>query len=59
MIRLLVPAADDVAELIDALHAAADACADRAPDLARKRRALADQFVDALDALPRPIPFQE
>jgi hypothetical protein len=59
VIRLYLPAADDVAELVDALLAAADACELRAPALAQKRRALADQLGDALDHLPTPIPFQE
>lgn len=59
MIRLLLPAADDVAELVDALLEAADTCQTRAPDLADRRRALADQLGDALDHLPQPVPFQE
>lgn len=59
MIRLHLPAADDVAELVDALLAAADACELRAPLLAQKRRSLADQLGDALDQLPQPNPFQE
>ena len=59
MISLRLPGADEVAELVDALLAAADACQPHAPELARKRRALADQLGDALDNLPRPIPFKE
>ncbi|MEC3993975.1 hypothetical protein VSR01_10640 [Actinacidiphila sp. DG2A-62] len=59
MIRLLLPAADDVAELVDALLTAAEACEHHAPDLAARRRALADQLGDALDHLPRPIPMPD
>ncbi|MEE4540959.1 hypothetical protein V2S66_03125 [Streptomyces sp. V4-01] len=54
MIRLLLPAANDIAELVDALLDAADTCQTRAPDLAARRRALADQIGDALDQLPTP-----
>lgn len=46
---------DDVAEIVDALHDGADACAPHAPALAAKRRALANAIGDALDQLPRPI----
>lgn len=59
MIAIRLPAPDDVAELVDALLAAATACEPHAPELARRRRALADQLGDALDNLPRPIPFKE
>jgi len=44
----------DIAELVDSLHDAADACAPHAPTLARKRRALANSIGDALDSLPKP-----
>ncbi|WP_433893062.1 hypothetical protein [Streptomyces sp. CA-111067] len=57
MISLRLPAAADLAELVDALLAAADVCEDRAPELAARRRALADDLGDGLDALPQPIPM--
>lgn len=59
MIHLMMPTADDVAEIVDALLDAADACQTRAPDLAARRRTLADQLGDALDHLPRPIPMPD
>jgi hypothetical protein len=59
VIALWLPCADDVAELVDALLEAADTCQTRAPDIAARRRALADQLGDALDHLPQPTPFQE
>lgn len=54
MIAIRLPSADDVAELVDALLAAADVCEHRAPDLAARRRALAEDIGDALDRLPQP-----
>jgi hypothetical protein len=54
VICLLLPGADDVAELIDSLHDGADACEPHAPALAAKRRALANAIGDELDRLPRP-----
>jgi hypothetical protein len=59
VISLRLPSADDAAGLVDALLAAADACENRAPALAHRRRALADQLGDALDHLPTPNRFQE
>lgn len=59
MIRLLIPAADDVAELVEALLVAADTADARAPAQAARWRGLAHDLGDALDNLPRPIPFQE
>lgn len=54
MISLRLPSADDAAELVDALLTAADTCEHRAPDLAVRRRVLAHEIGDALDALPTP-----
>lgn len=54
MISLRLPAADDLAEIVDALLTAADECEHRAPELAARRRALAHQIGDALDDLPKP-----
>ncbi|WP_431784371.1 hypothetical protein [Streptomyces chumphonensis] len=45
-------APDDVAELVEALLTAADACEPTAPELAAVRRELADVLGDALDTLP-------
>lgn len=59
MISLRLPAADDLAELVDALLTAADADEHRAPELAARRRRLADDLGDALDQLPQPQPFRE
>lgn len=59
MIRLQLPAADDVAELVEALLAAADTRDDHAPAQAARWRDLANDLGDALDALPRPITYQE
>lgn len=54
MIRLDLPSPDDAAELVDSLLDAADACQSHAPQLAAKRRQLADSIGDALDTLPQP-----
>jgi hypothetical protein len=54
MISLRLPAADDAAELVEALLAAADARKDRTPVLAARWRTLAHQIGDALDTLPKP-----
>lgn len=54
MIALRLQGPDDVAELIEALVLAADACEDQAPALAARRRAFADALGDGLDALPSP-----
>ncbi|MBP2583360.1 hypothetical protein J3A78_003838 [Streptomyces sp. PvR006] len=51
---LRLPGPDDVADLIEALHTAADAVEERAPELAAARRTLADSFGDELDRLPQP-----
>lgn len=51
-------AADDVAECVEALLVAAEACEPTAPELATRRRLLADQLGDALDSLP-PVPPRE
>lgn len=59
MISLRLPTPDDLAEIVDALLMAADACEHRAPVLAARRRALADQLGDALDHLPRTTPMPE
>ncbi|MFI8254114.1 hypothetical protein [Streptomyces filamentosus] len=53
-VLLRLPGPDDVAELVEALHTAADAVEERAPELALARRALADLFGDELDRLPQP-----
>lgn len=52
MIRLDLPGPDDLAEVIDSLLTAADACEPRAPRLAVKRRELAEAIGDAMDQLP-------
>lgn len=59
MISLRLPAADDLAEIVDALLAAADAVEHRAPELAARRRHLANDLGDALDNLPQPPQFRE
>ncbi|MFI1472077.1 hypothetical protein [Streptomyces wuyuanensis] len=50
---------DDVAEVVDSLLDAADACEPHAPRLAEKRRCLAEQLGDALDVLPKPTDQEE
>lgn len=59
MISLRLPAADDLAELVLALLDGADHCEGYAPELADRRRAMADELGDALDALPHPIPMPD
>jgi len=54
MIRLHLPGPDDLAEVVDSLLDAADACEGHAPHLAAKRRALAEVIGDALDLIPPP-----
>ncbi|WP_262702006.1 MULTISPECIES: hypothetical protein [Streptomyces] len=54
MLRLDLPGPDDAAEIVDALLAAADRCETSAPELAARRRTLAEHIGDGLDALPRP-----
>jgi len=54
MIRLILPAADDAAEIIEALVAAAETRDGRAPAQAARWRQLADDLGDALDTLPCP-----
>lgn len=54
MIRLLLPCANDLAEIVDALLASADAVEARSPEIARARRTLANKLGDALDTLPKP-----
>lgn len=54
MIRLHLPGPDDLAEVVDSLLDAADACEQHAPNLAAKRRALAESIGDALDLIPTP-----
>lgn len=49
-------AADDVAECVESLLVAAEACEPTAPILAARRRLLADQLGDALDTLPAAQP---
>ena len=46
--------APDVAEVVNALLAAADTAEPHAPDLATRCRYLAHQLGDALDTLPAP-----
>jgi hypothetical protein len=59
VIRLALPAADDLAEMVEALLAAADTRDTTAPTQAARWRDLADAVGDALDHLPQPIPFRE
>lgn len=54
MIRVHLPGPDDLAEIVDALLTAADHAETHAPDLAARRRQLADSIGDALDQLPTP-----
>lgn len=54
MISLLLPAVDDLAEVVEALLTAADTRDRHAPTQARRWRALADEIGDALDTLPAP-----
>lgn len=56
MIILRLPGPDDLAEVIDSLLDAADACEGHAPHLAAKRRDLAHALGDGLDALPQTTP---
>ncbi|MFJ8992656.1 hypothetical protein ACIRQH_19945 [Streptomyces sp. NPDC102279] len=51
---LKLPTGTDAAELVEALHVAADARDDTAPELATRWRTLANDIGDALDALPKP-----
>lgn len=44
---------DDITEIVESLLVAADQADDHAPQLAERRRVLADQLGDALDELPR------
>lgn len=59
MIRLHLPAVDDVAELVEALLAAADTRDTHAPTQAARWRDLANDLGDALDALPQPTTHEE
>jgi hypothetical protein len=59
VISLRLPAADDVAELVEALLAAADTRDTTAPTQAARWRDLANDLGDALEHLPQPIPFRE
>lgn len=54
MIILRLPAADDAAEIVEALLAAADSREVAAPPQAARWRQLACDMGDALDALPQP-----
>jgi hypothetical protein len=54
MIRLHLPAADDAAELVEALLTAADTRDESAPAQAARWRGLACDIGDALDTLPQP-----
>ncbi|MDX3831357.1 hypothetical protein [Streptomyces europaeiscabiei] len=47
---------DDLAEIVEALLAAADTRANHAPAQAERWRTLAHDFGDALDQLPQPTP---
>lgn len=44
----------DASELVEALHIAADARADTAPQISARWRQIANDIGDALDALPKP-----
>lgn len=44
----------DASELVEALHVAADARDNTAPELATRWRRIANDIGDALDALPKP-----
>lgn len=59
MIRVHLPDPDDVAEVIECLLLGADACATHAPELAERRRRLAHDLGDGLDALPKPSPPEQ
>jgi hypothetical protein len=54
VISLRLPSSDDVAELVEALLAAADTRDGHAPAQAERWRGLANDLGDALDLLPRP-----
>lgn len=58
VISLRLPAPDDAAEIVACLLLGADHAAEHAPDLAARRRQLADAIGDALDALPAPTTQQ-
>ena len=45
---------EDLAEIVEALLTAADHADDHAPELAARRRELAECVGDALDELPEP-----
>ncbi|MBQ1122604.1 hypothetical protein [Streptomyces sp. B15] len=49
----------DVAEVVESLIVAADACEPTAPELADARRELAHRIGDALDTLPAAVPPRE
>lgn len=53
-VTLRLPGPDDLAEVVDSLLDAADACEKHAPALAAKRRALAESIGDELDLIPAP-----
>lgn len=50
---------DDVAEVVECLVLGADQAAERAPELAARRRSLADRLGNALDLLPPPTGTKE
>ncbi|MET7746784.1 hypothetical protein [Streptomyces sp. NPDC005385] len=52
--QLLMPSADDVAQVVSGLLTAADFHEDHDPTQAAKWRRLADQIGDALGRLPAP-----
>lgn len=54
MISLRLPAADDLAEVVEALLVAAETRDEHAPTQAGRWRALAHDLGDALDQLPLP-----
>jgi hypothetical protein len=59
MIRLHLPAPDDLAECVEALLIAADSRDATAPGQAARWRGLAHDLGDALDALPRPTGLED
>ena len=59
MIHLILPSADDLAELVEVLLVAADTRDDRAPAQAARWRSLAHDLGDALDTLPRPATTED
>lgn len=59
MIRLLLPSADDGAEIVEALLTAAATREASAPGQAARWRDLAHALGDALDTLPEPTTTED